>query len=418
MDTLAMSLTSLRSNFLRTILTLLGMVIGIASVIAILTLGSASRVVVNREFANLGLSDIYVNVGIKPDDPDKVKMGILDPLDSVDYLTREDIQAYQDFMGSRISGLNLSYSYSVTGDSFIKNEQTKDALRYEPTDPQNFAFNDSKVSVGRLLTEGDISDATNNVVISDKVARDYFDGDARSALGQVIELQTDDGGSYDFTVVGVLEQSVGMLSKLLSGDTVYMPYTTAEAITGGEAPTWTGFSVHKSNQEDTSFNDDTVKYFDRHYEDDPNIMTTAQSLEGAEGYINKILLFVSLGISAVAAIALLVGGIGVTNIMLVAVTERTREIGIRKALGATTNAIRLQFLTEAMFICLFGGVIGVILGAGPVIIIAAVLKIFVLPPWWGVLGALLVSTAIGLFFGYIPANKAAKLNPIDALRYE
>ncbi|MDO4910345.1 MAG: ABC transporter permease [Corynebacterium sp.] len=418
MDTLSMALASLRSNFMRTILTLLGMVIGIASVIAILTLGSAANVLVGREFDNLGLSNVYVNIGHKIDDDQSDMFGYVDPLESNEYLTREDIQEYQDFMGDRISGLNLDYSYNVSGTTVIKGKEANTTINYLARDPENFVFNDEKVSVGRLINQADINGITNNVVVSDRLVTEYFDGDARTALGNIIELTTDDGEAYDFTIVGVLEPSVGMLSRLTSGASVYLPYTTAQAIVGGDTPSWSGFSLHKADRNDARFDIDTERYFERHYSDDPTIVAKVSNLDGATSYINRILLYVSLGISAVAAIALLVGGIGVTNIMLVAVTERTREIGIRKALGATTNAIRLQFLTEAMFICFFGGVIGVILGGAPIVAIALFLNIFVLPPWWGVVGALAVSTGIGLLFGYIPANKAAKLNPIDALRYE
>ena len=133
---------------------------------------------------------------------------------------------------------------------------------------------------------------------------------------------------------------------------------------------------------------------------------------------NAVLDGISSAISAIAGISLLVGGIGVMNIMLVTVTERTREIGIRKALGATRGAIRLQFVVEAMMVCLVGGILGVLLGGGLGMLGAKLLGTFVFPPLSAVLLALGFSLAIGLFFGYYPANKAAKLDPIDALRYE
>jgi len=159
-------------------------------------------------------------------------------------------------------------------------------------------------------------------------------------------------------------------------------------------------------------------FFDQQYKDDVYYKVKVADFKQELAQVNQTLTTISLFVSAIGGISLLVGGIGVMNIMLVTVTERTREIGVRKALGATRNAIRIQFVVEAMIVGLLGGIIGVILGGAIGMIGSAMMGAFVYPPISGVLIALFFSLGIGLFFGYYPANKAAKLNPIDALRYE
>lgn len=168
----------------------------------------------------------------------------------------------------------------------------------------------------------------------------------------------------------------------------------------------------------SSFLSDTEKFFASYYTRNPSWTVSASSLESMVSTVTEMISTVQLAIAAIAAISLLVGGIGVMNIMLVSITERTREIGTRKALGAPGWAIRLQFITESVVICLTGGIIGILLGLLPGGWAADLLGYAVRPSVSAMLGSAGFSMLIGIFFGYYPVSKAAKLDPIDALRYE
>ena len=163
---------------------------------------------------------------------------------------------------------------------------------------------------------------------------------------------------------------------------------------------------------------DVQAWADRAYEDDPDYKGKVADMKRDIDQLNQTLTMMSVVVSAIGGISLLVGGIGVMNIMLITVTERTREIGVRMALGATRRMIRMQFVTEAMIVCLIGGVFGVVVGAGFGMLGALLLNAFVLPPITAVLLSLVFALLIGLFFGYYPANRASRMNPIEALRYE
>ena len=163
---------------------------------------------------------------------------------------------------------------------------------------------------------------------------------------------------------------------------------------------------------------DVQAWADRSYEDDPDYKGKVADMKRDIDQLNQTLTMMSVVVSAIGGISLLVGGIGVMNIMLITVTERTREIGVRMALGATRRMIRTQFVTEAMIVCLIGGLFGVVVGAGFGMLGALLLNAFVFPPISAVLLSLVFALLIGLFFGYYPANRASRMNPIEALRYE
>lgn len=197
-----------------------------------------------------------------------------------------------------------------------------------------------------------------------------------------------------------------------------MPYTVEPSITGSTG-TWSTISVRPAEGKDLAqVKAQLQSVLTNMYQSNESFTAEIRDFSEMTESFNDILNGISAAISAIAGISLLVGGIGVMNIMLVTVTERTREIGVRKALGATRGAIRLQFVVEAMIVCLVGGLIGVVLGGVLGSIGSNLLGTFVLPPVGVVVLALGFSLAIGLFFGYYPANKAAKMDPIDALRYE
>ena len=238
------------------------------------------------------------------------------------------------------------------------------------------------------------------------------------SVGQSNTLQT-------FYIVGVYkytEDSYASMFGSSSDDdiqtTIYIPIQTAKAIAGA-AEGWQSLTAVAAADADVSSFVNTVgDYFAIYYTYNDSWTVSASSLSSLLDSMTEMLASVSLGISAIAAISLLVGGIGVMNIMMVSVTERTREIGTRKALGAPGSAIRMQFITESVILCLIGGAIGILLGIAAGLGLSAAMQVSGKPSLASILVAFGFSMAIGVFFGYYPANKAARLDPIEALRYE
>lgn len=238
------------------------------------------------------------------------------------------------------------------------------------------------------------------------------------SVGQSNTLQT-------FYIVGVYkytEDSYASMFGSSSDDdiqtTIYIPIRTAKAIAGA-AEGWQSLTAVAAADADVSSFVNTVgDYFASYYTYNDSWTVSASSLSSLLDSMTEMLASVSLGISAIAAISLLVGGIGVMNIMMVSVTERTREIGTRKALGAPGSAIRMQFITESVILCLIGGAIGIALGIAAGLGLSAAMQVSGKPSLASILVAFGFSMAIGVFFGYYPANKAARLDPIEALRYE
>lgn len=238
------------------------------------------------------------------------------------------------------------------------------------------------------------------------------------SVGQSKTLQT-------FYIVGVYkytEDSYASMFGSASDDdiqtTIYIPIQTAKAIAGA-AEGWQSLTAVAAADADVSSFVNTVgDYFASYYTYNDSWTVSASSLSSLLDSMTEMLASVSLGISAIAAISLLVGGIGVMNIMMVSVTERTREIGTRKALGAPGSAIRMQFITESVILCLIGGAIGILLGIAAGLGLSAAMQVSGKSSLASILVAFGFSMAIGVFFGYYPANKAARLDPIEALRYE
>ena len=238
------------------------------------------------------------------------------------------------------------------------------------------------------------------------------------SVGQSNTLQT-------FYIVGVYKYTEDSYARMFGSSsdddiqtTIYIPIRTAKAIAGA-AEGWQSLTAVAAADADVSSFVNTVgNYFASYYTYNDSWTVSASSLSSLLDSMTEMLASVSLGISAIAAISLLVGGIGVMNIMMVSVTERTREIGTRKALGAPGSAIRMQFITESVILCLIGGAIGIMLGIAAGLGLSAAMQVSGKPSLASILVAFGFSMAIGVFFGYYPANKAARLDPIEALRYE
>jgi putative ABC transport system permease protein len=276
-----------------------------------------------------------------------------------------------------------------------------------------------KLIAGRFIAEKDIKSVKKVAVVSDKLINNMFSA-GEDPLGKEIKIYSDSIETY--TIIGIYkyETSAFMPSSSSEKDMstgFYIPVSLAKQdATTKDYQTFT--VVTKTGVDAALFTEDIKNYFSKAYENNTKWEAGVMNMESAISNMTSMLSTVSIAISVIAAISLLVGGIGVMNIMLVSVTERTREIGTRKALGARNSYIKVQFIVESVIICMIGGIIGIVLG----LLLGAFGASLLGYPATASPGIILLSVSvtmlIGVFFGYYPANKAAKLDPIEALRYE
>ncbi len=404
-----LALKSLATSKMRSILTMLGIIIGVASVIVILALGNGIQGMIDEQVAKLGINTIVTYTWGRGD-------GSTMDLDPSDMYRL--VEEHPDVL----SGVSPYVSLQATirkGDE--KLDQTK---LYGVSEVM---FNDRSRSTidggeslerGRFLSYLDVQRRQPVCVIGAYLAQELFEGDP---LGQTLSI---DGRSY--TVIGILKQIQEDMQEGGSDDQLYLPYENALEILGERYVTLYMFTSTSGSTAGAAKQVIDTYLFD--YFQDPEAYYI-QTMEEQANMINAMM-GVAIGVLvAIAAISLLVGGIGIMNIMLVSVTERTREIGIRKSLGAKRKDIRRQFVIEAGTTSAIGGLLGIGLGyllaTGVGSILGASLSAqmngatFSATPTPGaVLISFSVSVGIGILFGYLPANKAAKLNPIDALRYD
>ncbi|MDY6076130.1 ABC transporter permease [Mobiluncus sp.] len=452
-ENVRLALAGLWANKLRAILTLLGIIIGIASVVTILTISRGVTSAVTDSLGSLGGQDMYLSVDTK-DNIAKAKSrqaqsGSDDPTDVVG-----DSESTEDEDMSGDSGSGSAFADSNGDDQYLTPE-ILDQIREEFSDQvkgisvqgmgsfgtakgtagdvdadvqttnQDFLIGSNMEMVaGRGFDAGEIESADTVAVITDILAKKLFGGAAQNAVGQSFEFDSDES-QMTFQVIGVARQvqMKGAANALISGggpsgDSFYIPYTLEEEISGVKDPGFNWATLRPIPGTDAkALKHDLQEFLDKAWADS-DYGVEIDSMDSMMDEIKNVFSTISLGLSVIAGLSLLVGGIGVMNIMLVSVTERTREIGIRKALGATQWNIRMQFLVEAMMVCLLGGILGVALGGLAGYLGSNAMGNPAIPPLGGVLFSLAFSLGIGIFFGYYPASKAAKLDPIEALRYE
>ncbi|AJE32223.1 ABC transporter inner membrane protein [Corynebacterium humireducens NBRC 106098 = DSM 45392] len=417
-ESVGLALGSLRTNKMRSMLTLLGVIIGIAAVIAIMTLGKAMQTQTMKSLEQFGVNDITLQVQSRDEDQESagpvfsavtVEPSAQITPDMVDELSRR--------FADRVSGVSLEAG-SHTG-KLTRGLATGQA-RVSYVNADAVSMNNHTLSAGRLLSADDVAGDRAVAVISPEIVQRFFNGSPQQAIGQDLDVEID-GQYLSLQVVGAYapagQQSVlvGSMEEAL----VYAPYPLESRISTKATGNVDSVRLRVApDVEVESLKRDIQAWADVRYDDNPDYRAKVLDMKKEVEQLNQTMNMMSVAISAIGGISLLVGGIGVMNIMLITVTERTREIGVRKALGATRRHIRTQFVVEAMIVCLIGGVIGVVLGGGLGMVGAKLLGQFVLPPVAVVIVSLLFALGIGLFFGYYPANKAAKLDPIEALRYE
>lgn len=428
-ESISLALGSLRNNKMRSFLTLLGIIMGIASVIAILTLGHSLQTQANQAVVSSGANDLNIQVKPRPSEDEKnapsnpmggygMMGGSSEQPTGSSLISIDDINTLKEAMGDNIAGIPLGGQSSYSVDLTYGAETDSSSFVYF-INMDYLDLNPKKMVAGRSITQTDIDNKRPVLMIStDQLS--LFGGDPVQAVGQEVEVGTGGLNTTYAVVIGVYQpENTGGIFNMSGPGPVYMPYTFEGQVSSMNADGWSYLSVRPAEGKDLAQVKALLQaHLTSMYRSDEKFMAEIMDFSAATQSFNDVLAGISAAISAIAGISLLVGGIGVMNIMLVTVTERTREIGIRKALGATRGAIRLQFVVEAMIVCLVGGILGVLVGGGLGMIGANMLGTFVFPPLSAVALSLGFSLAIGLFFGYYPANKAAKLDPIDSLRYE
>ena len=399
-----MAVQNIRANKGRSFLTMLGIIIGIASVIAIVSIGEGTKNQMNSEIDGIGGGQIAVSVSN-------------DAITESEFITAEDVQAVREI--ATVEGVNVSESYdgeTVTGKGNFSIMLTAEG-------PDAKLLNNSEMKYGSYFGENEIEEGKNVCVISDADAKRLFGTD--DVVGMNLDITCYDS-SKSFRIMGVTTQKENgtFVSYTYDGMpvTVNIPYSSMEDLVGATDEFYSLMIQGDKTLDSQIIADQVVHVLEKRHQCAGEEYFQVQSFQDVMQSMNEMLGMVTAFISFVAGISLLVGGIGVMNIMLVSVTERTREIGIRKSLGAKTSSIMLQFLAEAAILTVIGGLIGIILGIlaayGICSVISGSIGMTIIPGISPtvIFVATLFSCAVGVFFGIYPAKKAARLSPIEALR--
>lgn len=412
-ESLKIAVKCIKANWMRSVLTMLGIIIGITSVIMIVGAGTGVRDYIVGLIEDMGSNAVLVSVDTTQATDN-------------DYITLDDV----DNIKAKVSGVErCSPMLMGFGNATIDATATEATVMMVGVNSDvQFAMTNT-CEYGRFFTDEEYAANAPIAVMGLESAKTAFGYE--DATGQSITVSSS-GKSMKIKVCGVANIDA-MVNSLGGGTSIgsmfqtnsdkpmialFMPCTTLTQITGASANLSNVFVIAEDGKDYDTVGNATVNYLKAVHGNYSNGMYTAQNMATYIEIVDIIMKVLTIFIAGVGAISLIVGGIGVMNIMLVSVTERTREIGIRKSLGAKTRVITMQFLTESVILCLIGGFIGVVLGVAGAFAACSIIDITPKISIWLILLALLFSSGVGLFFGIYPAKKAAQLSPIDALRSE
>ena len=417
-ENIKIALNSIKANKLRSILTMLGIIIGIGSVIAIVTIGDSIANGVNKEMQGYGARNIEIYVTNKNDfssDDNMYEISSVE-MSEKDMLSKDIILDYEKAFLNQIHALSIEESI---GQITLKNNRFKSNINILGVNKGYKDFNKLEMLSGDFIKENDINNISYNAVVSDKFIKEYFGNkyNNNEVLNKNIEIEINNK-FLNLTIAGVYKFKSDEYTDKNTYSNILLPYTTAFKFNKKQVYFQSFKVVPKEDIDVIKFQLDTNTFLSSYYTHNNSYQITTFGLTSLVNSQNDLMNKLKLGISAIAGISLFVGGIGIMNIMMVSVTERTREIGIRMALGAKASTIKSQFIIEAIFISGIGGIIGLILGIIIGTIGSNMMKYSSSPSLFAGFIAISFSMAIGIFFGYYPANKASNLDPIEALRYE
>ena len=401
-QTIPSALAALRANKGRSILTTLGIIIGVAAVIAIVALGEGASASVSSQLAGLGTNLLTITPGSTRSGGAAGGAGSSVTLTSAD----------ADAIVQNVQGLNGA-SPVVSGNAQIVYANQNWSTRVQSVTPAYLTINDWKIASGSAFTDQDNTNAANVAVLGQTVVSSLFPN-GQSPIGQLVRIR-----NVPFTVVGVLA-SKGSNGFQDQDDTIMIPFRTGQVRLFGSSSinqivvqVADASNINSVNTEMESLLRTRHK-LQSNQSDDFSIRNNADIISRVSSVSDTLTML----LGGVAAVSLVVGGIGIMNIMLVSVTERTREIGIRLAIGAQPRDVLSQFLVEAVVLSLLGGIIGIMIGSSVALALPVIAGWATVLPWNAIALSFGVSAAIGMFFGIYPARKASQLDPIVALRYE
>jgi putative ABC transport system permease protein len=400
LENILVALSSIRANKMRSFLTMLGIVIGISAVVSISAIANGGKKQIEKSFEQFGTNRLIVHM-------DWSKRG---EIKYRDFLTEEDLRVIEGMTEDVVA---VSPLYGGSWLTLTNRDRSSDIVLYGVNE-FGAEIDNVRILSGRFISREDTLGRRKVLVISEKDARELYG--TVEALGKTAVLNTW-RGPVELTIIGITKLNDNFMNRFTNGGraSAYIPISTIMKIYNEDR--YYAFSIKvKDKEKMDEIGGKVVKLLERRHHNRGKYVSF--NLQQMLDTVIKQMGMITTVLALVAAIALLVGGIGIMNIMLVSVTERTREIGIRKAIGAKRRIILYQFLTEAGIISLGGGIIGIILGMGMARLISLFMK---LPPFISVVDiavAFIFSVMVGLIFGVYPASRASKLDPIEALRHE